>query len=41
MTSTPAPVFTVVGKPLPRVEGADKVTGRSRYTADHEPPGTL
>ena len=41
MASSPAPAFTVVGRPLPRVEGADKVRGRSRYTADHEPPGTL
>ena len=24
--------LTVVGKPHPRVEGADKVTGRARYT---------
>ncbi|MCH7654608.1 MAG: xanthine dehydrogenase family protein molybdopterin-binding subunit [Chloroflexi bacterium] len=41
MASSPAPAFTVVGKPLRRVEGADKVSGRARYTADHEPPGTL
>ncbi|MHA3020907.1 xanthine dehydrogenase family protein molybdopterin-binding subunit [Mycobacterium sp. BMJ-28] len=28
-----------VGRPVSRVEGADKVTGRARYTADVEIPG--
>ncbi len=41
MASSPTPAFTVIGTPLPRVEGADKVRGRARYTADHSPPGTL
>ncbi|MCH8847699.1 MAG: xanthine dehydrogenase family protein molybdopterin-binding subunit [Chloroflexi bacterium] len=41
MASSPAPAFTVIGRPHPRVEGAGKVTGSARYTADHEPPGTL
>ena len=35
------PVFTVVGKAIPRVEGPDKVTGRAQYTADVLPPGAL
>ncbi|MDP8921441.1 MAG: xanthine dehydrogenase family protein molybdopterin-binding subunit [Chloroflexota bacterium] len=33
--------LTVVGKPHPRVEGADKVTGRARYTYDVMLPGQL
>jgi CO/xanthine dehydrogenase Mo-binding subunit len=33
--------FTIVGKPIPRIEGADKVRGRALYTADITPPGTL
>ena len=41
MASTPAPAFTVIGNPLRRVEGADKVSGSARYTADFTPPGTL
>src|SRR5881396_635808 len=36
-----APAFEVVGKPIPRVEGLDKVTGRAQYTADVVLPGTL
>ena len=32
---------TVVGKPIPRVEGADKVTGKARYAADVHLPGLL
>ena len=31
----------VIGKSLPRVEGAEKVSGALRYTADHYRPGTL
>lgn len=36
-----APPYSVIGKPIPRVEGPDKVTGRARYSADYHPPGTL
>src|SRR5215469_5559401 len=31
----------VVGKPVPRIDGALKVTGRARYTADMQLPGML
>src|SRR5919109_1141144 len=31
----------IIGQPLPRVEGADKVSGALRYAADHHRPGTL
>jgi CO/xanthine dehydrogenase Mo-binding subunit len=31
----------VIGKSLPRVEGAEKVSGALRYTADYYRPGTL
>ena len=41
MSSAPAASFKVIGRPVPRVEGADKVSGRSLYTADVELPGTL
>lgn len=33
--------FEVIGKPIPRVEGPDKVTGRALYAADVIPPNTL
>jgi CO/xanthine dehydrogenase Mo-binding subunit len=33
--------LSVVGKPLPRVEGAEKVTGRARYAYDVRLPGLL
>ena len=33
--------YQVIGKPAPRVEGALKVTGAARYTADVALPGTL
>jgi hypothetical protein len=33
--------FTVVGQPHPRVEGAEKVTGRARYTYDVRLPRQL
>jgi CO/xanthine dehydrogenase Mo-binding subunit len=36
-----APAFTVIGKPVPRVEGPDKVTGRAKYSADYQPAGLL
>ncbi|MEN3293858.1 MAG: hypothetical protein V7642_3111, partial [Burkholderiales bacterium] len=31
--------MTVIGTPLPRPDGMDKVTGRAKYAADHHPPG--
>ncbi len=31
----------VIGAPAPRIDGADKVTGRAQYTADVKLPGTL
>jgi CO/xanthine dehydrogenase Mo-binding subunit len=31
----------VIGQSLPRVEGADKVSGALRYAADHNRPGML
>ena len=36
-----APSFAIVGKPIPRVEGPDKITGRSTYSADVTPPNAL
>jgi xanthine dehydrogenase YagR molybdenum-binding subunit len=33
--------FTVVGSPVPRVDGADRVSGAARYTADVYPAGVL
>lgn len=36
-----APPFTVIGQPVPRVEGPDKVTGHARYSADVTPPNAL
>src|SRR3970282_1796936 len=33
--------YQVIGKPTPRVEGAEKVTGAALYTPDLNPPGTL
>ncbi|HXH12043.1 MAG TPA: xanthine dehydrogenase family protein molybdopterin-binding subunit [Alphaproteobacteria bacterium] len=33
--------LTVVGRPHPRVEGVEKVTGRARYAADIRLPGLL
>jgi CO/xanthine dehydrogenase Mo-binding subunit len=33
--------YKFVGKSVPRVEGADKVSGRTRYAADIEIPGAL
>src|SRR5947209_15942027 len=33
--------LTVVGKPFARVEGAEKVTGRARYSGDIRRPGQL
>lgn len=36
-----APEFTVIGRPIPRVEGPDKVTGRAKYSADVDLTGLL
>ena len=36
-----APEFTVLGRPIPRVEGPDKVTGHAHYAADVVLPDTL
>jgi CO/xanthine dehydrogenase Mo-binding subunit len=33
--------YSTVGKPITRVEGTDKVTGRSVYAADVQLPGML
>jgi len=33
--------FQTIGKPIPRVEGVEKVTGQAIYGADVTPPGTL
>src|SRR3954467_8893021 len=33
--------FRVIGQPIPRVEGVDKILGRARYAADFWLPGTL
>jgi CO/xanthine dehydrogenase Mo-binding subunit len=33
--------FRVVGKPLPRLDGVDSVTGRATYAVDVIPPGML
>lgn len=34
-------MYRIVGKPIPRVEGAEKVSGALRYAADTLRPGTL
>src|SRR5436305_503777 len=39
--ATVAAPFSIIGQPIPRVEGADKITGRARYSADIHPPNTL
>src|SRR5579871_910887 len=36
-----SPTFAVLGRPIPRVEGPDKVTGRALYAADVTPANTL
>src|SRR2546430_9460568 len=33
--------YQVIGKPTPRVDGVDKVTGAAHYTADIAVPGTI
>jgi len=39
--NSPRPRFRYIGRPLPRSEGPDKVTGKSLFTADVQRPGTL
>jgi CO/xanthine dehydrogenase Mo-binding subunit len=39
--ATAAPAYSVISRPIPRVEGHDKVTGRAPYYADIVRPGTL
>jgi CO/xanthine dehydrogenase Mo-binding subunit len=39
--STHSSVFSIVGKPVHRVDGADKVTGRAKYTGDLIIPGMV
>src|SRR6266508_5766123 len=33
--------YQVIGKPAPRLEGVEKVTGEARYAADVSLPGTI
>ncbi|MGE3271479.1 MAG: xanthine dehydrogenase family protein molybdopterin-binding subunit, partial [Chloroflexota bacterium] len=35
------PEYAVIGRSLPRVDGAEKVTGQARFTADLRIPGLL
>src|ERR1051326_8100886 len=35
------PEYQVIGKPVPRVDAVDKVTGSARYAADVNLPGML
>src|SRR5437764_5595046 len=39
--ASPAPAYTVIGRPVPRVEGRDKVTGQAVYAADVKLPNAL
>ena len=39
--STDKRSFSVVGNSVPRVDGADKVTGRAKYVADLIIPGMI
>ena len=43
LTQTPAHVRhgSNIGRPLTRLDGVLKVTGRARYAADNHPPGML
>src|SRR5581483_4447161 len=36
-----APAFSTIGKPIPRIEGREKVTGEATYAVDVVLPGTL
>jgi hypothetical protein len=33
--------YRIIGKPIGRPDGGDKVTGAGRYSADHQVPGTI
>ena len=33
--------FRTIGQPISKIDGVELVTGRARYTADLEFPGTL
>jgi carbon-monoxide dehydrogenase large subunit len=33
--------YNVIGKPVPRVDGVEKVTGRAKYAADFDLPGRI
>src|SRR6266545_1486912 len=39
--ASPAPSYVVIGRPIPRIEGHDKVTGRAVYAADISLPNML
>jgi len=41
MASSTESSYHIVGKPVPRVEGAGKVSGRAEYTADVDLPGMV
>src|SRR5580765_6947794 len=41
VVSTEKRSFSVVGNSVPRVDGADKVTGRAKYVADLIIPGMI
>src|SRR4029077_13031335 len=38
---TPPPDWTIAGKPVPKVDARDFVTGRHQYTPDLHPAGML
>jgi isoquinoline 1-oxidoreductase beta subunit len=40
-TLKPAAQFAVVGRPQSRIDALDAVTGRKKYTLDHDVPGAL
>jgi xanthine dehydrogenase molybdopterin-binding subunit B len=33
--------YEIIGKPLPRIDGFEKVTGQAKYTVDRVMPGML
>jgi isoquinoline 1-oxidoreductase subunit beta len=41
VTLKPASQFTVVGRPHSRVDALEAVTGRKKYTLDHDVPGAM
>jgi CO/xanthine dehydrogenase Mo-binding subunit len=34
-------LISTIGQPVPRIEGAEKLSGRARYTGDYRVPGML